>query len=68
MYVRMILPVNIAFVPMSSAWFSKDGSVQVIIYAADETASCSLGTWWWNSSETLPQRDMRVKKATDRGK
>ena len=27
MYVRMILPVNIAFVPMSCAWFSKDGSV-----------------------------------------
>ena len=27
MYVRMILPVNIAFVPMSCFWFSKDGSV-----------------------------------------
>ena len=27
MYVRMILPVNIAFVSMSCAWFSKDGSV-----------------------------------------
>ena len=27
MCVRMILPVNIAFVPISCAWFSKDGSV-----------------------------------------